>query len=138
MAHKTFETQRRALAGERVTFEIPAGSGRIYEATPDCPGGALLNAASLDGASPRQQLVSLGAFLDSVLLPESRARFETALNSPDPLVNVTLAEMTEIVRWLIEEVYVGRPTTPASGLAQPESQAGPNSMPVAPLQDSTL
>jgi hypothetical protein len=134
MIHKVFETQRKAAGGQRVTFEI---NGETYEAAADAPGGALLTAASMEGASPLHQLEALGQFLDAVLFPESRERFEAALRSPDSSKNVTLEDAANIVTWLIQEVYVGRPTTQSSGLPNAASPDGMNLTPDAPLPDST-
>lgn len=123
--HKVFETQRRASSGERVTFEIPAGSGQIYEAIPDAPGGVFLDTAKLQSGG-FSSIAAIGDFFETVLLPESRDRFEKALRSPDPTVMIGLDDAAEILRWLMSEVYIGRPTAPAS--SSPAEAVNPSSI----------
>jgi hypothetical protein len=138
MVHKAFATQRRAASGETVSFELPEGSGRIYSATPDAPGGVLLVAASIDSETDTgAKLRMLGTILDQVLLPESRDRFEEAFNSPDPAINIGMTDVVEVIRWLISEVYVGKATAPASPSPATDSTSGPSSTGAAPLPVSS-
>lgn len=133
MSFKAFQTQRRASDGEDVSFTI---NGMTFFATPDPPGGALLLAGSLEGKEPAQQMASVGVFLDAVLLEESRARFEKALYSSDPKANITLEEVADIVKWLMEDVYVGRPTTLSSATPSALSPDGTTS--TAPVPEPEL
>jgi hypothetical protein len=134
--HKAFETQRRAHRGERVTFEIPAGSSQVYEAAADAPGAALMDAARMsDGGIAA--ITALGDFLDAVLLPESRERFDAALRSVDPNTQITLEDAAAVVGWLVSEVYAGRPTTPPPNSPVEPAVDGPTSTPAAPSPDLT-
>lgn len=134
IAHKDFAVQRRANEGETVTFTL---NGQTYSATPDLPGHALLTAASLQGASPIQQMQSMGTFLDLCLLPESRELFEANMKSSDPTCNITLEDAAEVVKWLLEEVYVGRPTQSASGSRGVPSPDGTSTTATASTEAST-
>jgi small nuclear ribonucleoprotein (snRNP)-like protein len=117
-----------------VTFTL---NNVTYHATPDLPGHALLTAASLQGASPIQQMQSMGTFLDLCLLPESRELFEANMRSTDPSCNITLEDAAEVVKWLLEEVYVGRPTQAASGSRGAPSPDGSSTTDTASSTEST-
>lgn len=118
---KVFQRQRRAANLEPVTFEI---GGQTFTAVSDIPGGVYLDTAGLSKAKGAEQLQIIGGLFDQLLIPESLVRFEAAMRSPDPEVNITLEEASGILSWLIAEAYIGRPTTPASGSPVQESTTG--------------
>lgn len=108
MPHKDFEADRRIDRGETVTFTL---NGEGYEAAADAPGGAILDVAATatdDSLPDGRRAMAIGTFLDAVLLPESAERFADRFR--DPTNPITLEQATELLTWLVEEVYVGRPT----------------------------
>ncbi|WP_116996402.1 hypothetical protein [Desertimonas flava] len=133
---KTFTSQRKSAQGHRVLFELPPGSGEVYEATPDPPGGVLLDLSIVQKLKPDEQAAKFGEFFDTVLLPESRDRFEANFRSKDPTKNITLPEANEALEWLITE-YAGRPTTPAADSPSSVAGTGPNSTPSPSLPAPT-
>jgi len=127
--HKVFDTQRRAFTGEKITFEMPPGSGQTYECLPDAPGAFLIDVASLSDPDLdlRERVRIMGHALEMVLPPESLTRFEAAFRSSDPNVNITLGEAMSVLVWLVSEVYVGRPTEPAATWSESPPPTGPPS-----------
>jgi hypothetical protein len=127
--HKDFQSARRAHTGEAITFTV---NNQTYEAIPDAPAAALLDATALADGSSVEKMRAIGEFLDKVLLPESRERLERAMRSQDATWNVTLEDAIEVVRWLVSEVYVGRPTMRPSTSPGMPLPAGPSSMTAVP------
>lgn len=125
--HLTFEAQRRQItAKEPLTFECPPGSGQVFEAIWDPPGGILLDFANAARGTVADQLETFGRFFDCVLTPDSASRFEAAFRSPDPAVNITLPEANAVMERLLE-VYSGVPTMPASTSRRSGAGTGPKS-----------
>lgn len=108
-----------------------------FFATAQAPAAALLKIAAAsasddeDGANVMQATVD---FLDSVLLEASREKFAERMSSADS--PITLAQIGEIVKWLVEE-YAGRPTDSPSPSPAGQSDNGDNSTVSSPSTVST-
>jgi hypothetical protein len=120
--HKSFDSNRRGDRGETVTFDL---NKTTYEAVPDAPGGNLLDVAAIASDTSKtdaERARAVAIFLDGVLTDESSAKFAAAFrDKKDP---ITLPQALEVLQWLIEEVYVGRPTEPSSSSANGRSPNG--------------
>ena len=121
--NKVFESASRSSLGERVTFTM---KGRDFEALPDAPGQAMLDAALASKLDEIGQIEATMTFLDEVLEPDSRQRFADALKaSVDP---ITIQDAAELVGWLLTEVYGGgAPKAESSPSATGVSTTGGNS-----------
>jgi hypothetical protein len=107
---KDFKTAAASAEGP-VRFTI---DGEVYEAAPVMPAEALLAVTGLiDNTSQSAQVQGIVAFLDDALLADSSRRLSERMRSKEN--PISLQEVAEVGRWLIEEVYTGRPTVPPSG-----------------------
>jgi len=90
-----------------ITFDV---DGDEFQAVPASrlPGSAFVDLASMGEASTAQQLAMVGHFLDMALVPDSAVRFAARMR--DAGQPITLATATDVMVWLVEEVYTGRPT----------------------------
>lgn len=107
---KAFTTAASRATGP-VEFTI---DGEMYQAHPVMSGDAMLTMAKqATGEGPvGDRIAAALSFLDVALLPESAERF--AARFKDPANPISLGDATDVMRWLIEDVYVGRPTEPPS------------------------
>jgi hypothetical protein len=137
LAHREFNTHRRQASGERVTFNIPNADGTadVFDCAADPPGGVMLDVANISEGSRGEQVLAIGRLLDGVLLPDSRDRFEKRMR--DPLNPITLDDAIDVVSWLAQEVYSGRPTVPSSPSAPSALSTGPRSTDDLPSTAST-
>lgn len=97
-----------SAAAAPIPFDV---TGELFYAVPDAPAGVMIDMAKLQGASKSERLNALGAFLDGVLLPDSAARIAARMR--DTSNPIGLEALTELVTWLVEEVYT--PGTPTGG-----------------------
>lgn len=85
--------------------------GERFLCVPVIPAGATQDLARLSKASNNEQVVLFGQFLDTVLLPESAARFAQRIRQHDTAI--TNRQINQAVVYLVEK-YGLRPTTPVS------------------------
>lgn len=122
----------------RRSFSSPQGrppiefdvDGEVFHAAGTAPGSAMLDAAAAavsENAAERAK--SLGAFLDIVLLPESRDRFHARMRDPENPIDVSTA--AQVVGFLIE-TYSGNGTGGPSGSPPSSSPTGTPSTVGAP------
>ena len=110
MTRKSFQSAASSLPADPVVFDV---DGETFAAVPVLSATAATTLAVLGSSEDsRERMTAIGEFLDLVLVPESRERFATRMAATDkPL---TLDDVSEVVTWLIEDVYVLRPTGPPS------------------------
>lgn len=115
--HRDFVTAARAEVtdgdgkAEEVFFTL---NGQRYDVLAGDPAvGFTLDLAKIasPGTPEITRLALVGDLLDDCLLPESAERLGRALRDTENPVYVE--DVLPVLRWLIEEVYTGRPTESA-------------------------
>lgn len=103
MPNKSFTTAVRS-ADDPVWFEV---DGERFDCSPVAPGAAILDVATLSASEDAQDRIrAIPTFLDSVLMPESRARFAARMGNPER--PITVDTCGAVIAYLLE-VYTGRP-----------------------------
>lgn len=107
---KQFRSASAAAGTAPVEFRI---DGESFYATPVIPAAVMAEILPLARTGTEaERLNALSRFLDTVLYQESAERLAARMRSPEePL---TLAEVAEVLQWLLEEVYALRPSAPSS------------------------
>lgn len=123
---------------EPVRFSM---DGDVFDAVPEIPATMMvglvkkfagLNDADGDPITRFEQALDV---LRQLLTPDSRETFERRLS--DSANPIGLRQVTELVQWLLGEVYGQRPTQPPSPSPESPSDGGLPSTDGAPPADST-
>ena len=95
-----------APEAEKVEFEL---CGDTFSFRPQIPGKTMLDFArrTSDDSNASENAGVLLDFFQSVMYPESHARFDVLISDPDKAIS--LESLMEIVSWLME-TYGSRPT----------------------------
>lgn len=97
-----------AVDQEPLTFSL---YGEKFECRPSLQGKFLLNLVSESNSDdPAASAGVVQKFFDTVLIDESRERFNALADDPDRIVSVET--LSEITSWLVEQ-YSARPTQPS-------------------------
>lgn len=91
---------------EPITFRL---NDEDFTCRPEIPGKTVLNlvARSSDENNPGAAANVVTDFFKTVLVPESRERFDALTEDPDRIV--TMETLSSIIEWLVEQ-YTDRPT----------------------------
>ena len=114
--------------------------GELFEAVPDIPAKAMADLAGKatqvgSTTDTTAQWAAIVDIMQSLLVPDSRARFDTRLS--DPANPITLQQLIDLFTWLMGEVYGGRPTMPPSPSPATPPDGGTVSTDGAPPTTST-
>lgn len=112
--------------------------GETFYVAPAAPAGALQDMARIGELAKQERMAEMltmfNGFLSMVLMPESLERFTARMR--DPQKPITQAQLTKIVKWLMEH-YAGRPTEPASSSQTGQGTTGTSSTDGASPEAST-
>lgn len=108
MSHRDFPIE--PTLADPPTFSV---AGRSFKALPEPPGGALADFFYTFTSTIEVKAAGLVRFIEGCLPDDAAEEFELAIHDKDTIV--TLKQLSEIAKWLVEE-YHNRPTTPSSGL----------------------
>lgn len=138
MAHRTFSAAKDELLRDRPTFDLqdenftckPAMSIKGLAAAVDA-----LQAADTPDAIQDAALV----FFDKVLIKADRMRIRALLVEPDEddddATPVSIKDVTDVVRWLVE-TYTGNPMQPSSDSGSTPESTGPTLKAVQSIEES--
>lgn len=125
MAHRDFSASVDEALKNRPTFTL---QGINFVCKPGLQWKSMasaLNAIDM-GESPEELEAGLLTFFDVVLIKSARPKMRKLLNDQsdgDDDVPVTMQQLTDIVRWLVEQ-YTGVPTEPSSDSSDSLSETG--------------
>ncbi len=121
-AHTTRQKSQASFGaddvGPPVVFDV---GGEQFFASPVPPGGLVLDMAALADASEAEKFGVVSTFLDAVLYPESATRMAARMRSAERPISI--ATLSELTKWLMEEKYAMRPTVQPS--PSPTSSVAP-------------
>jgi hypothetical protein len=90
---------------EKITFKL---HDEEFECIPEIPGKTILDlVAKSGGEDAGESAAVVTGFFDTVLTPESNARFNVL--AADPVRIVSMETLSNIIEWLVEQ-YTDRPT----------------------------
>lgn len=124
MAHRDFSASLDEALANRPTFTL---QGIDFMCKPSLPWRSMAKAiTAIDAASeaPEELEKAIVGFFDIVLIkaarPKMRALLEAEDEDEDDALPVSMQQLTDVVRWVVEQ-YTGSPTQPSS-----DSSASPN------------
>jgi hypothetical protein len=112
-----------ASSDEPIVFELYEQS---FRCRPAIQGRMLIDLVSqADQENMAKAALAILAFMDRVLVEESRVRFKEMTDSDDYIVD--MQTLSDVMEWLIEQ-YAGRPTEGSSDSSAGSETTGPQPM----------
>lgn len=142
MAHRTFSAAKDELLRDRPTFDLQDEKFTCKPAM-SIKGLAAAVDALQEAETPSTIQDAALVFFDKVLVKADRMRIRALLVEPDDddddAIPVSIKDVTEIVRWLVE-TYTGNPTQPSSDSGSTPESTGQTlkAVPSIEVSDSAL